>query len=72
MHDFHQDLLPSYKKYENLNHFGTVTTLASMLTIPTSYRKNRRIFKHECLSLINLIHNKNDVELFHDRNLEPP
>ena len=46
MHDFHQDLLPSYKKYENLNHFGTVTTLASMLTIPTSYRKNRRIFKH--------------------------
>ena len=56
MHDFilHIDFHCTRNMRSLVEHYGNVANLASMLTFPTSYRKNR-IFKNELLSLIKYI-----------------
>ena len=56
MHDYilHIDFHCARNMRTLIEHYGNVTNLASMLTFPTSYRKNR-IFKNEHLSLIKYI-----------------
>ena len=64
MHDYilHIDFHCARNMRTLIEHYGNVTNLASMLTFPTSYRKNR-IIKNEHLSLIKYI------ELYYIKNM---